>query len=257
MSQQRSTRRWPRLAVAPLLVTLALTACGDDDGLDTADVIEEPADTLLTPQLNGLEVTVTGNVSEVVDEHGFQIDKDGLGAEGSAMEDREPGIDFEDDYFDDDYDLYDEYDYDYDYYDYDYYTGIDGEIDEFDERGVLVVTSAGTDVTVDESVQVNGTLRYFDEAELERIYDVEFDDGIYGSYDRQYVIVADGIKTLPRERPGGSAGGEAGSSATTTTMANGASTTTEEQQPSSSTTEGDGTSTTAADGMMATTTTRP
>lgn len=214
-------RRRPatRRVAAPLLalgMTFGiLSGCGDDEvaePLETADPVE---DELISPQLSGLEVTVNGNVSELVDGNAFQVDKDGLGQEGDTSD----PVTFEDDYFDDDFDVFDYYeDDDFDFYDYDYYVADDEEFDEFDERGVLVVTPGGSEVAVGDAVQVNGTLRYFDEATLEGIYDVEFDDSLYGSYEDQYVIVADAVKTLPtsRQEAEGAGGGSEGSTTTTT-----------------------------------------
>lgn len=216
----RWTRRLRLMAAVPA-AALLMTACagdgGDDDvAADTVTDAEVGTDEL-AEQLGGLEVTVTGNVSEIIDQAAFQIDKDGLGDESidETAEDR----DFDDDYFDDDYDIYDGYDGDYDYYDYDYYTGYDDELDEFDETGVVVVAPNGSDVALEDSVQVNGTLRAFDEASLESIYDVDFDDEVYGGYDRQYVIVADSVKSVPNTAADATA-----SDGSTTTAPNGSTT---------------------------------
>ena len=228
---RRSIRRPIRGLAVAAAAGMLLVACGDDDDLaepvvDPVDPVEDVADADLDPaHLDGLDVTVTGNVSEVVDGQAFRIDKDGLGEADEAAPDDDVALDFDDDYFDDDYDLYDYYEYDYDYYDYDYYTGFDTEYEDFDEEGVLVLTPAGTAVAADAAVQVNGTLRQFDELTLETVYDVDFDDELYGTYDSQYVIVADSVKTLPGTRDEASGTTGDGSAATSTTSGDSTSTT--------------------------------
>lgn len=216
------------LAAASLLVA----ACGEDeDPVEDATVVD-PVDTedeLLTPQVDGLEVTVTGNVTELLDDEGFQIDKDGLGTAGDAPPADEVAVDFEDDLFDDDYDLYDYYDYDYDYYDYDYYTAFDGELDDFDESAVVVVTPGGSEVEAGQAVQVHGTLRYYDEATLETAYDIELADDLYGSYEDMYVLVASSVKSVPADRAtatGGTATSETADDTTSSTAGEAEETTT-------------------------------
>jgi len=194
----RSPRPLLALAALPLLVA----ACGDDDAETAVEPVEpvEEADELVTPQLDGLEVTVTGNVTELLGDEGFQIDKDGLGDATTPAVDPEDGIDSGADYFVGVYDLYDAYDRDYDYYDLDYYTAFDVELDEFDENAVVVITPGGSEVEAGGAVQVNGTMRYFDEVELEEVYDLDLEDDLYGSYQNQYVIVADAVRTVPAQR---------------------------------------------------------
>lgn len=216
---------------------LLLSACGDEDPVDEAvddetvgevDATDDElaaGDDLHNPQLGGLDVTVTGNVTEVIDDQAFRIDKDGLGESTTEPDDEtdDVAVDSEDDYFDDEYDVYDYYDYDYDYYDYGYYTDFDDEFDDFEETGVMVVTPDGSDVSVDGAVQANGTLRYFDEGTLETLYEVDFDDELYGTYNDQYVIVADSVKSVASTRDD-AASGSTGS--TTSTAQDGASSTT-------------------------------
>lgn len=128
------------------------------DPVDPVDEVDVADDELDSGELEGLEVTVTGNVSEVVDGQAFRIDKDGLGD--------------------------------------------------------------ADDVAPDDDVAV------FDEVTLETVYDVDFDDELYGGYDSQYVIVADAVKTLPGTRDEASGGGEtAGSADTSTTTADSTTTT--------------------------------
>lgn len=236
MSKQLSTRSRLKLLAVPVLFGGVLVGCGDDaEPAQPVTIDETETDDLATPQLGGLEVTVTGNVTEIIDDQSFQIDKDGLGDAGDVSD----RVGVEDDYFDDGFEIYDDYDGEYDYYDYEYYTWWDEEWDEFDERGVLVVTPAGSTVTVGDAVQVNATLRYYEQSTLETIYDVDFDDELYGSYENQYVIIADGVKSVPAQQ-GEGASSDSGSSSTTA-MADGSSTST-----SSTTTAGGGSTTSSS-----------
>lgn len=194
MSHQRLRR-----AGLPFLLVLALllSACGDPDSGAAADDGEDDnaqdtttVDDELTDPLVGLEVAVAGNVSEVVDDNAFRIDKDGLGEPTGASEEEIIGDvdDYDDEYFD--RDTY--------YYDYEYGTAYDEEFGDSDvlEEGVLVVDFKQTDVQLEDGVRVNGTIRRFAETTLEDVYDVDLNNDIYDPYEDHLVIVASNVKTL-------------------------------------------------------------
>ncbi len=112
--------------------------------------------------LAGLEVTASGNVTEVIDPMAFRIDKDGVGDEARA-----PVLD--DESFDD---------------------------VELAERHVLVVHTAKTGLNLGDPVRISGTVRQLDIAEAERLFDVDLDDRLYGPFERELVIFTDEVTKL-------------------------------------------------------------
>lgn len=160
--------RYHNRLLAPLLLLALLvtvTACGDEpeEPFGAAPVDDLDDDVSPDPSLVGLEVTTSGDVTEVVAPIAFRIDKDGIGVEADVSE-------FDDEVFDD--------------------------LDLVDE-GVLVIDVRETEVAEGTSVEVVGTVRRFDLAEAERLFDIDLDDEIYGPFSEELVIVADEVIPNP------------------------------------------------------------
>ncbi|MDP8971227.1 MAG: hypothetical protein M3N52_12190 [Actinomycetota bacterium] len=159
-----------------------------DEGVEDGVAAVGPAE---QGTLVGLEVTATGNVTEAIDTMAFHIDKDGLGQQGqqdaTARETEETVADDEG--------LVD----DVDFYDYDYYTDFDEEFgdDRFAEEGVLVLDVKETSVASGDAVQVTGTVRQFEQRQLEDIFGIELQDDLYDPFEEQLVIVADRVTRVP------------------------------------------------------------
>lgn len=214
-------RRGARAAALPLALALALgaAACGGEEeevpesvdvaeevGADDAeDALADDADDALPGEgaaaeaVVGLEVTFVGDVTEVLDEQGFRVDKDGVETEEQAEADV---------YGDDGY--YDEF-YDYDYTDSDYLTEYDDELGETAaaDRGVVVVAPGGTSVALSDDVRVSGTLRLLDLEGLEDAYEVELDETVYGDQEQRLVVVASSVSPADQVGPGSSSGATA------------------------------------------------
>lgn len=158
-TRPRHNRLLAPFLLLALLVTV--TACGDEPeepfGAPPVDHLED--DISPDPPLVGLEVTASGEVTEVVAPIAFRIDKDGTGEETDVAE-------FDDEDFDD--------------------------LDVVDE-GVLVIDVRETDVAEGTVVEVAGTVRRFDLAEAERLFDIDLDNEIYGAFSEELVIVADEV----------------------------------------------------------------
>lgn len=161
-------KRRPAHGLAALLVPVAifitLTGCADDvDEPVGAPLVDEVGDDLgPDPSLVGLEVRASGDVTEVVAPIAFRIDKDGIGAEADDL------AEFDDEDF--------------------------GDIELVDE-GVLVIDVRETDVSEGAAVEVTGTVRRFEVAEAERLFDIELDEVVYGAFEEELVIVADRVVT--------------------------------------------------------------
>ncbi len=159
--------------VLPLVLVVTGTACGNDE----PEVVAPPPATDLDrdetpsaePSLVGLEVTAAGNVTDVVAPIAFRIDKDGIDA---TVE----GPTFGDDDF--------------------------GDLD-LAREDVLVLDVKESDVEVGDPVEVSGTVREFDLPEAERVFDVELDDALYGSFRDVLVIVAGEVVKKPPAQGGG------------------------------------------------------
>lgn len=161
-----------RLASALLPVALFITVSGCADDLDEpvgAPLVDDLDDDLgPDPSLVGLEITASGNVTEVVAPIAFRIDKDGLGAEGES--DVDDLAEFDDEDF--------------------------GDV-EFVNDGVLVIDVRESDVAEGATVEVTGTVRRFELAEAERLFDIALDEGIYGAFEQELIIVADRVVGAP------------------------------------------------------------
>ncbi len=158
-----------RVLVAPLLLlAVAAPGCGDDSDVTEPRVVAPEIDDVPAPEepsLVGLEVAAAGTVREVVAPLAFRIDKDGIGEEATTQ--------FDDEEF--------------------------GDI-ALSDQGVLVIDVAETGVELGTAVRITGTIREFDMAEVERVFDVELDDSLYGRFYDELVIVADNVTTVSEGR---------------------------------------------------------
>ena len=160
-------RRHHRLLafMLPLGLFLTATACADEFEEPVAEPVEDVDDDIIGPDpaLVGLEVTASGDVTELVAPIAFRIDKDGIGEE---VEEAEFG---------------------------------DEDFDDLDvvEEGVLVIDVRETDLAEGAAVRVTGTVRRFQLTEAERLFDVDLDDQIYAPFDDELVIVADEVVQEP------------------------------------------------------------
>lgn len=157
-------------ALLPAVLFITLGGCADDiDEPVGAPLVDDVDDDLgPDPSLVGLEITASGNVTEVAAPIAFRMDKDGAGAEGEA--DADDLAEFDDEDF--------------------------GDV-EFVADGVLVIDVRETDVTEGATVEVTGTVRRFELAEAERLFDIELDEGVYGAFEQELVIVADRVVVAP------------------------------------------------------------
>lgn len=166
------TLRVGALAASALLLGVAAPACGGDDTDEAeAPLVAPDVDDVAIPEessLVGLEVTAGGNVTEVIAPLAFRIDKDGLGGVTAGR-------------FDDE----------------DFGDAILSDV------GVLVLDVAETGVKLGAAVRITGTVREFDMPEAERVFDVDFDDRVFGRFHDELVIVADKVTTAAA-RSGGS-----------------------------------------------------
>lgn len=172
---------WPSVA----LLVLGVAACGDDaDEVGDAGVAADEEVELPDLDANGmlgLEVTVVGEITEMLDNNAFRMDKDGLDpatapdADDEPLEEAPPGV----------------HD-DVDYYDTDALTSGDEELGYgTDQENVLVlVPNADLELRSDDPVRVSGTIRELDAEAIEEVYGVAIDADIYAPYQNQLVIVA-------------------------------------------------------------------
>lgn len=173
MHQPSRRRRHHRLLalMLPLGVFVTAAACGDNDA-PIADPVEDVDDDVIgpDPSLVGLEITASGDVTDILAPIAFRIDKDGIGEE---VEEAELG---------------------------------DEDFDDLDvvEEGVLVIDVQETELAEDAAVRVTGTVRRFELTEAERLFDVELDDDIYAPFDDELVIVADEVVREPAAAAGDS-----------------------------------------------------
>lgn len=183
--------RAPVAAAVLLALGLSASACGSDTAVEAgaepsaqeSASSTEPTLEVATDSIVGLEVTAVGNVSELVDENAFRLDRDGLGSASDKVED-EP-----------------EYDYgyyDYDYYDYGELTLYDEEFEDEDavDEGVLVLNVGKSTLALEDKVRVSGTIRRFDQAMIEQIYDVDLLDETWVDYEDRLVLVAHSVNEV-------------------------------------------------------------
>jgi len=175
---------WPAAA----LLVLGVAACGDDsDEVDGGDAVSDEGSALPGLDANGmlgLEVTVVGEVSEMLDNNAFRMDKDGLDPTTAPDTDDEP---LEEEPLGADGDL--------DYYDTDALTSGDDELGYgTDQENVLVlVPNADLDLRSDDPVRVSGTIRALDAEAIEELYGVAIDADVYAPYENQLVIIAESV----------------------------------------------------------------
>lgn len=162
----RLRTRLALFAVCLLPLTTALLACGDDDPAVKGPAPRAgPNADLLPPEatLVGLEVTASGNVTEVLDHGAFRLDKDGADVVAPASQDP----DF-------------------------------GEID-LAERSVLVLGAAETRLQEGDAVRVSGTVRDFHLREAEDVFNIELEPRLFQSYEEELVAVAAGVTKVPQD----------------------------------------------------------
>lgn len=167
---------------AAVLLALGAAACGDDGEVDAvADGGAEEAEGLPGLDANGmlgLEVTAVGEVTEVLENNAFRMDKDGL--DPASAEGADPGTDGGD----------------LDPYDTEAFT----EGDEAfrygtEQEDVLVlVPGADLDLRAGDPVRVSGTIRSLDAESIEEVYDVAIDEDVYAPYEDQLLIVAETVQ---------------------------------------------------------------
>ncbi len=170
---------------AAALLVLGVAGCGDDAGdVEEVDAVADEESEL--PELDangmlGLEVTVVGEVSEVLDNNAFRMDKDGLDPATAPDTDDEP--------------LNDSAYEDLDHYDTDALTSGDEELGYgTDQENVLVlVPNADLELRSADPVRVSGTIRALDAEAIEELYDVAIDADVYAPYDNQLVIIAETV----------------------------------------------------------------
>ncbi len=157
-----------------VIVAASATTLPGSPGRATAIPAPEPSDAEVADlgdrSLVGLEVATSGNVTELLGPTGFRIDKDGVGVTDA------PIPEFDDEDF--------------------------GDADVAKET-VLVLDPKGTaNVVPGDAVQLNGTIRQFDLREVERIFEVDLDDRLFGPFHERLVIVAAQVtKVTPPTRP--------------------------------------------------------
>lgn len=170
-------------AAAVLAISAGTAGCSEDvtntaaDRAALADPFEREED-VAVDGLVGLEVTIVGNVDEVLSDEALRVGRDGL---GSSEDTQQEGAGL---------------DYDYDYYDNEDLVEYDEEFEDDDavDVGVLVVDGTGLpSVEEGEAVRVSGTVRRLDPDRIEALYDIDLADEVLGDDEGAPVIVADTI----------------------------------------------------------------
>ncbi len=185
---RRSTARqgWAATAAAAA-VALTAVGCAEDAGQDES-LGATRAQLGAGPDPNGmlgLEVTSIGEVTEVLDNNAFRMDKDGV----------EPGV--PDDLTPPSPGAAPAYT-DLDQLDKDaFFTGDDDLGYGTDQEQVLVlVPGADLDLRAGDPVRVVGTIRSLDAEGIEEVYDVEIDTDAYAPYLDQLVVVAESVSAV-------------------------------------------------------------
>ncbi len=155
-------------ALCLLVLASALVGCGGDDpAVEGLPPRAGPNADLLPPEstLVGLEVTASGNVTEVLERGVFRLDKDGADAAAAESPDRDFG--------------------------------------EFDlaKNSVLVLGAEEIDPAEGDAVRVSGTVRDFHLREAEDVFDIELDNRLFQFAEEELVIVAASVTNVPG-RPG-------------------------------------------------------
>lgn len=184
-----ATRRhgpgWSRAFAWPVAALLAVgvAACGDDaDGAEDVDAATDEVSDATGLDANGmlgLEVTSAGEVTEILENNAFRMDKDGLdpGTDASAQPTSEEPDDL-------------------DYYDTDGLTAGDQELGYGTEQEDVLVLVPGADLDLrsGDPVVVSGTVRSLDAEGIEEVYDVAIDEDVYAPYENQLVIIAQTVR---------------------------------------------------------------
>lgn len=186
-----ATRRGHLIAPLALAVTLLAAGCADDGEDD--DLGATRAQLGAGPDasgLLGLEVTAVGEVTEVVDNNAFRMDKDGI--EPGVPEDLTRPSPGEDPAYTDLGEL-----------DEEAYTRGDEEfaLGTDQEQTLVLVPGADLDLSAGDRVQVRGTVRSLDAEAIEQVYEVEIDTDAYAPYLNQLVVVAETVSALPPLSP--------------------------------------------------------
>lgn len=182
----RAARRRYLAASVAFAGALLAAGCGDDgdDDLDaSAAQLGAGPD---ASGLLGLEVTAVGEVTEVVANNAFRMDKNGL--QPGVPDDLTPPSPGESPAYTDLGELHEET-----------FTRGDEEfaLGAEQEQALVLVPGADLDLQAGDRVQVSGTVRSLDAEAIEQVYEVEIDTDAYAPYLNQLVVVAETVSGVP------------------------------------------------------------
>lgn len=168
---------------------VALTVAGCADDAQDGDLGATRAQLSAGPDPNGmlgLEVTSIGEVTEVLDNNAFRMDKNGI--EPGVPEDLTPPSPGESPAYTD-----------LDQLDRDAFVRGDDELGygTDQEQALVIVPNADLDLSAGDPVQITGTVRSLDAEAIEEVYDVEIDTDAYAPYLNQLVIIAETVSAVP------------------------------------------------------------
>lgn len=168
--------------VTGVAVALTTAACaGEDDNSLEATRAQLGAG----PDPNGilgLEVTSVGEITEVLDNNAFRMDKDGI-TPGVPEDLTSPSPGASPAYTD------------LDQLDPDAFVAGDEDLNYGTDQEMVfvVVPGADLDLTAGDPVRITGTIRSLDAEAIEEVYDVEIDTDTYAPYLNQLVVVAESV----------------------------------------------------------------